>query len=267
MDLDHVEELVPAATASWRPGDSWLAGGTWLFSERQPAVRRLLDLTAFGWPSLTATPDGLLLGATCTLAELAGWQPPSHWSGAALVGQCCTALLGSFKVWNCATVGGNLCLSLPASPIAALTVALDGRCTLLRPDTGASRTMPVHEFVTGPGSNRLQPGELLRSVWLPAAALTGRTAFRQISLSPHGRSGAVVIGRRGTDGELALTVTAATVRPVEVRFAGRPDPEHAWQRLDAAVPAYHDDVHGDPRWRRAMTRRFVLDVLEELAQP
>jgi len=28
----------------WREGDSWLAGGTWLFSEPQPHLRRLLNL-------------------------------------------------------------------------------------------------------------------------------------------------------------------------------------------------------------------------------
>ncbi len=33
----------------WREGDSWLAGGTWLFSEPQPHLRRLLDLQGFGW--------------------------------------------------------------------------------------------------------------------------------------------------------------------------------------------------------------------------
>jgi hypothetical protein len=36
----------------WREGDSWLAGGTWLFSEPQPHLRRLLDLQGFYWVPL-----------------------------------------------------------------------------------------------------------------------------------------------------------------------------------------------------------------------
>ena len=28
----------------WREGDGWMAGGTWLFSEPQPHLHRLLDL-------------------------------------------------------------------------------------------------------------------------------------------------------------------------------------------------------------------------------
>ena len=40
----------------------------------------------------------------------------------------------------------------------------------------------------------LRSGELLRSILLPAASLADATAFRQFSLSPVGRSAAVVIG-------------------------------------------------------------------------
>ena len=36
----------------WREGDCWLAGGTWLFSERQPHLRRLLDLHGLHWEPL-----------------------------------------------------------------------------------------------------------------------------------------------------------------------------------------------------------------------
>src|SRR5436305_489841 len=48
MDLNTVSEVVRPrrreSLADWRAGDAWLAGGTWLFSEPQPAVRRLVDL-------------------------------------------------------------------------------------------------------------------------------------------------------------------------------------------------------------------------------
>jgi hypothetical protein len=102
-------------------------------------------------------------------------------------------------------------------------------------------------------------------VTLPAAALRCRTAFRQVSLSPVGRSAAVVIGRRlaGRRG-LVITVTAATPRPVQLRFAALPSPAEAVGALAGAIPAYHDDAHGAPAWRAAMTRRFVAEVAAEL---
>jgi CO/xanthine dehydrogenase FAD-binding subunit len=263
VDLPGVNEVADARRETWRPGDAWLAGGTWLFSEPQPGLSRLLDLHAYGWPALRVRPDGLEIAATCTLAELARAELPP-WPAAPLIGRCCAALLGSFKVWNAATVGGNICLSLPAGPMISLTAALDGMATVWAPG-GVERQVPVAEFVTGPGQNVLRPGELLRSIWLPATALAAGTAFRQLSLSPLGRSATVVIGRRSpADGSLVITVTAATPRPVQLRFATVPGPDRLLAALAAAVPRYYDDVHGAPAWREEITRQLALEVLGEL---
>jgi CO/xanthine dehydrogenase FAD-binding subunit len=280
VDLNAVADYAPAPAATWRDGDAWLGGGTWLFSQPQPRLRRLLDLHAFGWPPLTETDDGLAIAATCTLAQLARWRParPSLVSAAELARRCCDALLGSFKVQNVATVGGNICLSLPAGPMTSLTAALDGVAAITRPD-GTVRRLAVADLVTGDGSNALAPGELLTRVDLPAAALTGRFAFRQVSLSAVGRSAVLVIARRspdsggahgadgagGSPGETVITVTAATPRPVQLRLAGRPAPADALAALDAARPRYLDDVHGGAVWRAAMTRRCVAGVIAELA--
>jgi CO/xanthine dehydrogenase FAD-binding subunit len=263
VDLPGIAEVAGASTAVWRDGDAWLGGGTWLFSEPQPALSRLLDLREFGWPSLQAGPDGLEIAATCTLAELSRFQAP-QWRAIPLIGQCCAALLGSFKVWNAATLGGNICLSLPAGPMISLTSALDGVCTIW--GRGAEpRQIPVVDFVTGPGQNVLAPGELLRSVRIPAAALGCATAFRQISLAPLGRSGAVLIGRRSPgDDTVVVTLTAATVRPVQLRFTRLPAPHELLAAISAADPSYHDDVHGLPAWREAVARELALEVLAEL---
>jgi CO/xanthine dehydrogenase FAD-binding subunit len=275
VDLNTVTEFAPATDASWRAGDAWLGGGTWLFSVPQPKLTRLLDLQAFEWTPVEEKADGVLIAATCTLAQLARWQPdrPGYAGAAVLARQCCHALLGSFKVHNVATVGGNICLSLPAGPMTSLASALDGVALVHRPGR-MRRGVPVTCFVTGDGGNVLRPGELLTHVWLPARALTARVAFRQLSLSPVGRSAVLVIARRDqppAGGETVVTVTAATPRPVQLRFAGAalPAPAEALELLDRAVlapggPAYLDDVHGAAPWRAAMTRRLVTEALEEL---
>ena len=270
MDLNAVTGYAPAPAATWRDGDAWLGGGTYLFSQPQPRLRRLLDLHAFGWPPLTETDEGLSIAATCTLAQLARWRParPSRAAAAGLARQCCDALLGSFKVQNVATVGGNICLSLPAGPMTSLTAALDAAAVIARPGGGVRR-LAVADLVTGDGSNALAPGELLTRVDLPDAALTARAAFRQVSLSAVGRSAVLVIARSPADpsdpGETVITVTAATPRPLQLRLAGRPGPDDALAALDRALPQYLDDVHGGARWRAAMTRRCVAGVIAELA--
>ncbi|MFZ3453376.1 FAD binding domain-containing protein [Arthrobacter sp. 7Tela_A1] len=272
MDMNTVQNLVPTAQPSdWRPGDAWLAGGTVLFSYGSSSLQRLLDITQAGWEPLTASSEGLEIAATCTIAELyafAGDLPPaaSAWSSLAAVRPCCEAFVASFKVWNVSTVGGNVCTALPAGPMTALTAALDGQALVLSPD-GSSRTLPVTELVTGDGETSLVPGELLRSITLPAQALGSRTAFRRLSLSNLGRSGVLVIGRLDPDGTFVLTVTASTVRPVQLRFSSLPDQPELRAALDDAVPfpLYHDDVHGLPQWRQYMTERLSEEIRAELA--
>ncbi len=249
----------------WQEGDAWLGGGTFLFSEQQPKLRRLIDLSSLGWPALQISEHGLEIAATCTIAQLNAAVLPGDWIAAPLVGQCCRALLASFKIWNMATVGGNICLGLPAGAMISLTTALDGVGTVWMPD-GQDRQIRIADLVTGAGANALQPGELLRCINLPAAALRRRTAFRQASLTRHGRSGALLIGTRGDDG-FTLTVTAATRRPFQLAFDAMPGPAALAAAIARDIPAasYHDDMHGRPDWRQHVTRYYAEEIRRELA--
>ena len=127
------------------------------------------------------------------MAQLDGLACPPDWIASPLINQCCRAFLASFKIWKTATVGGNICMSLPAGPMISLTSALDGVCTIWQAG-GGERKIPVAEFVTGNQRNVLAPGDLLRQIDIPLAALKRRSAFRQISLTPVGRSAALLIG-------------------------------------------------------------------------
>ena len=269
MDLNSVGELaVPRSLTEvgrWRIGDAWLAGGTWLFSEPQPQLRRLVDLTALNWTPLEIGPAGLKIAATCTIAQLHDAVLPAEWTAALLIPQCCRSLLGSFKIWNMATVGGNICMALPAGPMIALAVALDGIATIWMPD-GNERTLSVYDLVLGPRQTALRPAELLRRIDVPTEALFRRTAFRRIALNPAGRSGALLIGTRSGRGAFHLTITASTRRPVRLHFDTFPNVATLDGALAAAIPAslYYDDVHGRPDWRQAMTRDFAEQIRDEL---
>ena len=271
MDLNTINAVArPRARAelpAWQTGDAFLGGGTWLFSEPQPATTRLIDLAELGWEPLRVSETGLEIAATCTIAQLDALKAPPGWLAASLIAPCCRAFLASFKVWNAATVGGNLCMALPAGPMIALAAALDGMCTLWAPD-GGERRVAVTDFVFGPQRNALRPGELLRRIDLPAEALTRRAAFRQISLSPLGRSGALLIGTQARDG-FALTITASTPRPVKLVFDALPSTSDLHARIESAVApeAYFDDIHGLPAWRRHMTLHLAEEIRAELAGP
>ena len=269
MDLNTIAEVAHPQTRSdlpvWTAGDAFLAGGTWLFSEPQAHLRRLIDLTDLKWPALTIHAGGLSIAATCTVAQLDALASPPDWPSASLINQCCRAFLASFKIWKTATVGGNLCMSLPAGPMISLTSALDGICTIWQAD-GSERKVAVTDFVTGDQRNALAPGDLLRQIDIPLAALSRRSAFRQISLTPIGRSAALLTGSIVSDGSFLLTITASTKRPVRLSFDKIPEQTALREMILQAIPEalYHDDVHGKPLWRKHMTLRLAEEIRSEL---
>jgi CO/xanthine dehydrogenase FAD-binding subunit len=242
MDLNTITEVARprqrGELPAWRDGDAWLGGGTWLFSEPQVRLKRLIDVAALGWPALRVSPIGLEIAATCTIAELNAAVLPVEWIAAPLIDRCCRSFLASFKIWNTATVGSE-------------------------------RKVPVADFVTGPQQNGLKPGELLRRIDIPASALIRRAASRQISLARIGRSGALLIGTLDPPtGEFVLTVTASTPRPIKFSFNALPSAEDLRARIEREIPAgaYYNDIHGLPAWRRHMTLYFAQEIRDELAR-
>jgi CO/xanthine dehydrogenase FAD-binding subunit len=254
--------------ASWEAGFAWLAGGTWLFSEPQVDVHTLIDLESLGWPSLQPSADGLEIAATCKVVELDRFtdRAPRDWAAAPLFRHCCRSFLASFKIWNEATIGGNVCMSLPAGPMISLSAALEGTCTLW-PRDGGPRQVAVVDFVTGNHQNVLAPGELLRSIFLPAHALRKQFAFRRFTLTHLGRSEVLLIGTRcPAHGEFLLTITAATVRPIRLAFERVPAAAELKRAIEDAVPLgmYLDDVHGSPAHRKHLTHYLAQQIRSEL---
>jgi CO/xanthine dehydrogenase FAD-binding subunit len=272
MNLSTITDIKRPSSADeitrWHPSYAWLAGGTWLFSEPQWATDTLIDLDGLNWPALQATAAGLEIAATCRLAELQAFKGAREWAAVPLITECCNSLLMSFKIWNMASIGGNICMSLPAGAMISLTAALEGVCTLW-PRDGSPRQVPVVDFVTGNHANVLKPGELLRSIHLPATALAKRFAFRRASLTHLGRSAALIMGTQSPKSEdMLLTITASVPRPVQLKFAKIPSAVELRRAIDGQVPedGYFDDVHGSAAYKRHLTAHFCEEIRQELSQ-
>lgn len=248
------------------PGEAFVAGGTWMFSEPQLHLHRLVDLTGLDWPAVTLTGDHLEIAATCTIEQLSELSTTEQWPAAPLFRQSAQALLASWKIWKHATVGGNICLSFPAGAMISLASALDAAVVVWTAD-GRRTCYPIDQFVTGAATNALASGDVLRSIHIPLSALESRTAFRKIALSPLGRSGAVVIGRSDADGKFTLSVTASTIRPYALRFPEIPSALDLSGALARSIPieSYHTDAHGAADWRRAVTAVLAEEVRVELS--
>jgi len=270
LDIDTVRVARTRADCALRPGEAFLGGGTFLYSEPVPAgMTGLVDLTGMGWEPWSVDGSGLRVAGTCTLEELLagpgrlGASSGGPYRGLGIVGECVSALTLSAKVARTATVGGNLALGLPAGSMVGLFAALSARAVVWTPD-GGSREVAVTDLVTGAGAVALSAGEVLREVRVPAVALGQRTAFRRASLAPNGRTAAMVTGRRAGE-DVALVLTASVPEPHALLV--REDDHEALDRWLDRIGGYdgwYEDTHGTPVWRAAMTRRLAHEALEEL---
>lgn len=273
MDLTTVTSFRAARSRddlALTSGEVVIAGGTWLMSEPQPETTGLVDLMTMPWPALELDADGLRIGATCTIAELVAWASGRHdtiplppdWSAASMVADAANALLASFKIWNTATVGGNICRSFAAGAMISLSAALDGTAEIWAAD-GATRHSPVAELITGNGTNSLSPGDVLRAVRLPAQALRSHALLHTIALAELGRSGAVVTGRVDRDESAVFTVTAATACPVVLRYPVLPDAQSLADAVGTAS-GYYTDPLGSADWRRGVSIVLAERIRVEL---
>ncbi len=92
--------------------------------------------------------------------------------------------------------------------------------------------------------------------------------MRQVSLTHLGRSAALIIGTVGDEGsDFLLTITAATPRPVQLRFPKMPSASELQGAIDERLPpdGYFEDVHGSAAYKRHVTRYLAEQIRAELA--
>ena len=225
----------------------------------------MVDLLPLGWQDIGTTDAGLGIGATCTIRELYEFDAPGDWRAGSLLKTSCEAFLASFKVRNSATVGGNICMSLPAGPMITMAVALEADYTLWAPD-GSERTVEAADFVTGNHQNILAPGEVLRKIDIPMNALRKRHAHRRFTLTKLGRSTIFMIGTQGSDAaDLLLTITAATTHPIRFAFDSVPDADALQARIDQLpYEVWFDDANGAPDHRCHLAKHYAEEIRMDL---
>lgn len=258
MDLCTVETYLQPTNLDdvqdWRADWAWLAGGTWMFTQPQPQVKTLVDMQHLGWSEIECTPDGLTIGATCILSHLLQATYPPEWSAVAAL-HSAVHELASFKVQNVATIGGNVCLALPAGTFAPALVALGATYHLIAPN-GATRDVPALAFQTGDRQTVLQPGEALRQIWIPAENLTWHVGYRRICVATAGLAVTiVVVAYNPRTRATRIAIGAATPAPQVLSFPDMPSPMAMAAALDAQCPltAYLDNEQASAIYRRHVT--------------
>ena len=189
-----------------------------------------------------------------------------------------SGLIGSAQIQNRCSWGGNLANASPAADVPPSLVVNSARAVIAGPN--GTRTVPVAEIVTGPGSTSLGPGEFIVEFVLDEPP--DRTADAYLRLIPRTEMDIAVVGAAArvslnsdakvVDAAVALGAVAPTVVRVteaEAVLVGASPDDEVLAAVEAAAAAACDpidDKRGTVAYRRrvagVLARRAVTTALE-----
>jgi carbon-monoxide dehydrogenase medium subunit len=262
-DLDEARQLL------LRDEAVALAGGTDLLvalrhrSVRPSLVVDLKSVTEIG-DRIERKGDRLHIGGRVVMSRLTVDEQVNRYFPA--LAQA-ASVVGSHQIRNRATLAGNLCNASPAADTAPALIAY--RASVLTSGPERSRSIPVEEFFTGPGTTVLDRGELVTAIELPIPNTSLGAAFARVTR------------RRGVDlasVSLACTVDSSgrarfgfgAVGPTPLMAESTLDDlatDEGWSRL-LSVTSPISDVRAGAEYRRAMlgihSRRALRAATTEL---
>jgi CO/xanthine dehydrogenase FAD-binding subunit len=276
MPYDRPDTLPEALALLARGPRVLLAGGTDLYpaTTAQSLPGAVLDLAGIeALRGIGAHPDHLRIGAATTWTELRETALPPAFDalGAA------AAEVGGPQVQNAGTIGGNLCNASPAADGVPPLLVLDAEVELACAD--GRRRLPLADFLRGPRRTGRRPDEILTAVLIPAAAMTGRSAFRKLGARRYLVISIAMVAARlvVADGRVAAAALAvgacgpvATRLPaLEARLLGAPADARLGDLVDeaalAAALAPIDDARASAGYRTTAAAELLRRALRSLA--
>lgn len=268
-DYVRPSRLQEALSALARP-HTVLAGGTDFYPARvgRTIDENVLDITAIdALRGISTTAAGWRLGATTSWRELIEADLPPLFDGLKQAAR----EVGGRQIQNSGTLAGNLCNASPAADGVPGLLALDAEVELA--SLGATRRLPLGQFITGVRRVDLRPDELVVALHVARPVHPARSAFLKlgarrylvISIAMVAATLEVAEGRVAA-ARVAVGACSAVARrlgtlegtlvgaPLDRRLADRVVSAH----LEPLAPI--DDVRGSADYRR----RSVLFLLRRL---
>jgi CO/xanthine dehydrogenase FAD-binding subunit len=256
-----------------------MAGGTDLLVQLRAErfqVDRVVDVKAI--PELNelrySSAEGLTVGAAVPCYKIYGdadviMTYPGLIDAASIVGG--TAIQGR------ASIGGNLCNASPSGDTIPVLIAMGAQAVIHGPN--GRRELPVEQFCIAPGTNALEPGELLVSIVVPAPRERSGAYYlrfiprNEMDIAVVGAGAWVALARDGRiqDARLALAAVAPTPLYVDAARGVLVGTDGSEEALEAAAEAARQsarpisDMRGSDRQRRhlagVLTKRALRGAL------
>jgi carbon-monoxide dehydrogenase medium subunit len=253
-----------------------LAGGTDLIDQLRRGLFRpelLVDIKRLDELNvLRHGTDGLHVGAAVPCYRI--YDDPGICEGYSALADSCR-IIGGIQIQNRASIGGNLCNSGPAADSTPSLIALNAVCVIA--GSSGMREVPVESFCTGPGTNVLEPDELLVELRMPPRAAHSGSHYRR--MIPRNEMDIAVVGvganveldasgQQFVSARIGLGAVAPT--PILASAAGellagqRVDDAAIDQAADAARAAISPitDMRGTREYRLHATGVLVKRVLQ-----
>ena len=269
----HRPESLDEALSLLGSGAVVLAGGTDVY----PGLRdgappaSLVDLTRVAGLRGISLQDGLWrIGAATTWTDVLRAELPACFAG--LKGAA--REVGSVQIQNTGTVAGNICNASPAADGVPALMALDAQVEVTGSD--GARRVTLEQFIRGPRSVDLRPGEIVSAVLVPEA--TGQGAFRKLGARKYlvisiAMVAAVVevadkVISRARVSVGACSPVAVRLRGLEEALIGATAAEVPGIVAGAEMPGLSpiDDVRASAVYRREAVRtliaRTITDAME-----
>jgi len=158
---------------------------------------------------------GLTIGATALLADVAAHRQIKKFYPAIAYAASVTA---NVQIRNMGTVVGNLCNAAPSADNAPTLLAMDAQVTIMGVE--GQRSIPLEDFFKGPGITALEPGEIVKQIFVPWPPPYSGVSYQHIS--PRSKvdiSAACVAAMVTMDGKICreARVALGAVAPVPMR--------------------------------------------------
>ena len=274
-----LEELAEALRQAG-PGGQLVAGGTdYTIRLRQGKAVPEALIYPGGIPAfreLTLTEEALRVGAMVTMVELNRFlsSVPAFAAIADAAGG-----VGSPQIRSKATMIGNLCNASPAGDMLPIAKLYDMRLEVLDED-GSLRTVPVSEFLLGPGKTVLKPGEAVVAAVARRKDFDGcisafyKIGFRSyVSIARIGMGGLIRLDEDHRVTEARFTLGAVANVPIRVPEAeavlqGRILEEAPPEALVAAVSqTVHDNCRPANRlYKTEAARGLCAELFARLSK-
>ncbi len=184
-------------------------------------------------------------------------------------------MVANIRVRNVGTLGGNLAFADPHSDPATFLLAADATVILGRGD--ARRAVAMADFVLGPYTTALEPGELIVAISVPATPAGAAMAHHKFSFNERPAAtvaclvqvvdGAVAAARIavGSVGVAPVRVSAAEALLTGARLPLTQEVLDAAGRLSADAADPVTDGNGSADYKRALAGTLVGRCLADAA--